>query len=98
MHPLLIKIIMGYLMAMNMITFFLYGIDKYKAKHNRFRIPEKILLLFAYLGGAYGAAAGMQVWRHKTRKWKFRVAVPIAVVLLTIVIGFMTYRILVLSG
>lgn len=98
MHPLLIKIIMGYLMAMNMITFFLYGIDKYKAKHNRFRISEKILLLFAYLGGAYGAAAGMQVWRHKTRKWKFRVAVPIAVVLLTIVIGFMTYRILVLSG
>lgn len=98
MYPLVIKIILGYLLAMNMITFFLYGMDKYKAKHDRFRIPEKILLLFAYLGGAYGAAFGMQIWRHKTRKWKFRIAVPISVALLTIFIGLFIHRVLVLSG
>lgn len=98
MHPLVIKIILGYLLAMNLITFFLYGVDKYKAKHNCFRIPEKILLLFSYLGGAYGAAAGMQIWHHKTRKWKFRIAVPISVVLLTILIGLFLHRVLALSG
>lgn len=98
MHPLVIKIILGYLLAMNLITFFLYGVDKYKAKHNCFRIPEKILLLFAYLGGAYGAAVGMQIWHHKTRKWKFRIAVPISVVLLTILIGLFLHRVLALSG
>ncbi len=98
MHPLAIKIIFGYLLAMNLITFFLYGWDKYKAKHDYFRIPEKILLLFAYLGGAYGAAVGMQIWHHKTRKWKFRIAIPISVVLLTIVIGLFLHRVLVLSG
>lgn len=68
----------------NIIAFFLYGMDKYKARHDCFRIPERVLLLVAYLGGAYGAAAGMKIWHHKTQKWKFRIAIPVSIVLFTI--------------
>ena len=80
-----------YMFFMNIITFVLYGVDKYKAKHNRFRIPETTLLLWGYFGGAYGAAVGMQVWHHKTQKWKFRIAVPLSVVFVTVVFLAMIY-------
>ncbi len=80
------QLVIAYLVLINLITFVLYGVDKHKAKHNHFRIPEMTLLLCGYFGGAYGAAAGMRVWHHKTRKWKFRIAVPVSVVLVTVVI------------
>lgn len=85
MDSFLFKLMIVYVIVMNSITFILYGVDKYKAKHDRFRIPEATLLLCGYLGGAYGAAIGMQVWHHKTRKWKFRIAVPVSIVFVTAV-------------
>lgn len=91
MDKVWLKCIIIYLIFVNMITFALYGVDKYKAKHNRFRIPETVLLMWGYFGGAYGAAVGMQVWHHKTRKWKFRIAVPLSVVLVTVVLLTMIY-------
>ena len=66
-----------YLCFANMIAFLFYGIDKTKAKKNRWRIPEKILLGTAFIGGSVGAYAGMQVFRHKTQKAKFYLGVPI---------------------
>ena len=48
-------------LAMNAFTFCLYGIDKYKAKHGAWRIPEKTLLTFTWLLGGVGALAGMRV-------------------------------------
>ena len=45
---------------LNVITFFLYGIDKWKAKKDRWRIPESTLLLLAVLGGSIGAWLGMK--------------------------------------
>lgn len=74
---------------MNLISFFLYGIDKYKAVHKRWRIPEQILLLSAFLGGAAGALVGMLLFRHKTRKWKFRILVPAACLLWALLIVFL---------
>ncbi|MGN1237084.1 MAG: DUF1294 domain-containing protein, partial [Bacteroidaceae bacterium] len=50
----------------NILTFILYGLDKYLAYHNKTRIPEFILLLFSFLGGAFGALCGMILFRHKT--------------------------------
>lgn len=85
MDSLLFKLVIAFIILMNFITFILYGVDKYKAKHNRFRIPEATLLLCGYLGGAYGAAIGMQVWHHKTQKWKFRIAVPVSIAFVTAV-------------
>ena len=65
-----------YLVASNVVTFFLYGIDKWKAKRARWRIPESVLLGMAAIGGSVGAWLGMRVWHHKTQHAKFRYGVP----------------------
>lgn len=62
----------------NIIVFALYGIDKYKAKRGQWRIREKTLILCAFLMGAPGAAAGMNIFRHKTGKLVFRICIPLA--------------------
>lgn len=55
----------------SLVTFCLMGMDKYKAKHNKWRIPELTLIAFSYFGGFIGIAAGMYLFHHKTRKWYF---------------------------
>lgn len=49
------------------------GIDKFKAKKHRRRIPEKHLLFYGIAGGAMGALLGMEYFRHKTKHGYFRV-------------------------
>ena len=75
------KIILCYLLAVNITTFLLYGIDKYKAKKNRWRIPEATLLTVAAIGGSIGAWAGMRVWHHKTMHKKFKYGIPIIIIM-----------------
>ena len=60
--------------AVSLITFILYGLDKYKACHGLWRIPEKVLLGFSFFGGAVGGMLGMRLFHHKTRRehWYFR--------------------------
>ena len=65
-----------YLLAINVVTFIVYGIDKYKAKKAKWRIPEATLLLLAVLGGSIGAWMGMKVWHHKTMHKKFKYGIP----------------------
>lgn len=66
-----------YLLAVNILAFALFGIDKQKARRNLWRIPEKTLLLSAVIGGSVGAILGMRFFHHKTRKPKFAVGVPV---------------------
>ena len=66
-----------YLAVINLIAFGMYGADKQKAIHKQWRIPEAQLLAVAAIGGSVGAILGMQFFHHKTRKWKFRVGVPL---------------------
>lgn len=63
----------GYLVLLSLITFFTYAADKNKAKKNKWRVPEKVLLLMSFLGGAYGGYTAMLVFRHKTKAehWYF---------------------------
>ena len=75
------KIILLYLLAINVVAFFAFGIDKYKAQHNKWRIPESTLLTMAVLGGSIGALAGMKVWRHKTLHNRFRIGIPVIIAL-----------------
>ena len=75
MSPCL-HIALYYLLAANLLTFVTYGIDKYKARHNKWRIPEATLLLLAALGGSIGALLAMRVFHHKTQHKKFRYGVP----------------------
>lgn len=73
---MLTKILMCYLLLVNVIAFVMYGIDKRRAKKDAWRIPEARLLLVAAAGGSVGAWLGMKVWRHKTLHKKFRYGVP----------------------
>jgi uncharacterized membrane protein YsdA (DUF1294 family) len=77
----MMKIILGYLLAVNIATFFLYGIDKYKAKNGRWRISEATLLTMAAIGGSIGAWAGMRLWHHKTMHKKFKYGIPVIIIL-----------------
>ena len=77
-----------YLLAINVVTFIVYGIDKYKAKKAKWRIPETMLLLLAVLGGSIGAWMGMKVWHHKTMHKKFKYGIP---AILLIQIALMAY-------
>lgn len=61
----------------NVVTFILYGLDNRLAECGRWRIPEFILLLFAFLGGAFGALCGMILFRHKTKHKVFKICVPL---------------------
>lgn len=70
-----------YLLAVNVLTFIVYGVDKWKARHGRWRVPEATLMGLAALGGSVGAWLAMQIFRHKTQKKKFRYGVPALFVL-----------------
>ena len=74
---LLQTIFLWYLVLANLITFTMYGIDKRRAIKNKWRIPEKTLLLAALFGGAMGALWGMILFHHKTKKAKFFLIVPV---------------------
>ncbi|WP_027398668.1 DUF1294 domain-containing protein [Anaerovorax odorimutans] len=69
------------LIIWNLIVFLLMGLDKYKSIHNKWRISEKTLLLSAFFMGGAGAFIGSLVFRHKTKKIKFKILLPTAVVL-----------------
>ena len=75
------KILLIYLLCVNVIAFAMYGIDKRKAIKDQWRIPEKTLLIIALIGGAVGAFVGMQVFHHKTKHWKFILGVPACMIL-----------------
>lgn len=70
-------IIIYYLLVINAVAFFVYGIDKLKARKDWWRIPESTLLLLAAIGGSIGAWLGMKVWHHKTMHRKFQYGLPV---------------------
>ncbi len=77
----MIQVYAAVLAVMSVLTFILYGIDKRRAVRQEWRVPEATLLLCSFLGGGAGALLGMHVFHHKTRKWKFRILVPLFLLL-----------------
>lgn len=67
--------------AMSLITFAVFGWDKHCATYNKWRVPEAVLLILAFLGGAFGALCAMIMFRHKTQHKKFTICVPIFLLL-----------------
>ncbi len=65
-----------YLIVINIVTFLVYGIDKWKAKQGSWRISEVSLLILAVIGGCIGALLGMKIWHHKTMHKKFKYGLP----------------------
>lgn len=78
--PELCKIIAIYLIVINVVAFFVYGIDKWKAKRSKWRISEAALLVLAALGGSIGAWLGMKMWHHKTMNKKFKIGIPLIII------------------
>lgn len=83
------KLLIIYLVVINVITFIAYGVDKWKAQHNRWRISEAALLLLAAVGGSIGAWAGMKTFHHKTLHAKFRYGVPALLLLHLALIAYL---------
>ena len=83
------KLVLIYLMLINLVGFFAMGIDKYKAKKNKWRIPEALLFLFAFLWGSIGTTLGMHVFRHKTRHWYFKYGMPLILILQIVLITYL---------
>jgi len=79
-----------YLIVINILTFAVYGIDKWKAKQGSWRISEATLLMLAVIGGTIGALLGMQVWRHKTMHKKFKYGLPLILIIQIILIGYLS--------
>ena len=79
-----------YLIVINVVTFLVYGIDKWKAKQGSWRISEATLLILAVIGGSIGALLGMKVWRHKTQHKKFKYGLPLILIIQIILIGYLS--------
>jgi len=75
MPPLPFLTLFGYLVAINVLTFFLFGLDKHKARKCKRRISEKTLLLLALFGGSPAVLLGMGRFRHKTKKLSFQTGI-----------------------
>ena len=76
-----LRVILIYLLIVNILAFILYGIDKKRARNNQWRLSEKTLILSAVIGGSIGAILGMQVFRHKTKHWYFKYGLPVILII-----------------
>ena len=86
------SILVWYLAVINFTTWVAYGLDKGRAKSGKWRIPERTLLLLALAGGSLGALAGMIMSRHKTRKPKFYISVPVMFVAHCVIVTMLALK------
>jgi len=73
----MISVFAIYLIGINILTFLIFGADKWKAKRDKWRIPEDTLIWLAIVGGSVGALLGMYLFRHKTKHKKFLIGIPV---------------------
>ena len=73
---MILRAIIIYLIGINILTFLVFGIDKWKARRGKWRIPEAPLIEMSIAGGSIGALLGMSLFRHKTQKRRFTLGIP----------------------
>lgn len=81
--------ILIYILIINVITFLIMWFDKHEAKIGDWRVPERTLFLLVLLGGGIGGIAGMYVFRHKTRKWYFKIGFPAILIMQIILVIYL---------
>jgi len=86
-----VRLLYAYLLSVGVTTFLFYAYDKRQASKNGWRVPEAVLHILALLGGSPGALAGQMVFRHKTRKLRFK-AVFAAIVLLQVLLALLYWQ------
>ncbi len=82
------EIFVFYLLIINALGFIIMSIDKRRARKNLWRIPERTLFAFAFLGGSFGVLMGIRLLRHKTRKPAFFVGIPVLFVIQVVLLIF----------
>jgi len=82
---------LAYFITVNVLGLVLFGIDKWKAKHDKWRISEATLLSVTVIGGSIGAWVGMKVWHHKTMHKKFKYGIPLVMALQFVLLLFTLY-------
>ena len=83
---MIMKYLIIYLIVINIITFIIFGLDKYYAVKNKFRVSEATLFCLCIIGGSFSGYMGMKLFRHKTKKLYFRIGVPLIMILEAIVL------------
>ncbi len=78
-----------YLVIINVITFVIFGVDKYKAIRQEWRIRESTLLGLALIGGSIGGWLAMYIFHHKTKKVKFFVGIPVILAIQIVVFSYL---------
>ena len=78
-----------YLVIINVITFVMFGVDKYKAIRQEWRIRESTLLGLALIGGSIGGWLAMYIFHHKTKKVKFFVGIPVILAIQIVVFSYL---------
>lgn len=86
-------VLLSYLMVINIVSFALMGIDKNRARKNKWRIQEKTYFILSFFGGAIGAVLGMIVFRHKTQHKSFYVGIPMLYIINKIIIQVIMVKI-----
>ena len=81
-----------WLIAINLVTFAVYGADKRRARRGAWRVPEKTLFLLPLLGGSVGALLGMRVFHHKTKHWYFVWGTPLILLAQAALAVWLLYR------
>lgn len=81
-----------YILLISAIAFIFMGFDKVRAKKEGQRIPEKLLLLLAFLGGGIGILIGMVFFHHKINKKKFTIGVPLLYILNKLISSIIIYK------
>ena len=90
----MVYVIIAFLFVMNLLAFALMGIDKAKAKAGAWRIPEKTLFLVTALFGGLGGTLGMNVFRHKTKHWYFKLGFPALLVIQIVLLALLLPKLL----
>lgn len=85
------KYFLIYLAVMNVLGLIIMGIDKTRAKKEKWRVPEKTLFLISVLGGSIGTWGGMYLFRHKTKHWYFVIGMPLIFILHLVLAGAYIY-------
>ncbi len=83
------KLILSYLAYINIASFILFGLDKWKAVHDQRRVREAVLFGFSICGGSVGGLLAMYLFHHKTRKPAFKYGIPVILILQVVIIWFL---------
>lgn len=85
-------LVIHYFFILNLVSFLLMGLDKYKARRHAWRIQEKTFFLLAICGGAIGCLLGIYLFRHKTKHAKFTLGMPVILILQFVLLFYFLSR------